>query len=130
MDQELLVIEQIDAGAKFLEELERKIPVAAAFWLKTPEEDSRYLYVVSDRLDDKGLDVAYGEVLRIANLMRNPYFDPFRVKLIKPGHALAKAALEVLRRFPGRMATRLHRKNFGGVGVDEAYIYPTPLTVP
>jgi hypothetical protein len=129
MDQERLVTEQIDAGAKFLGELERKIPVAAAFWLKAPEE-SRYLYVVWDPLDDKDLDVAYGEVLQIANQMRNPYFDPFRVKLIKPSHALAKAALENLRRFPGRMATRLHRTNFGGVGVDEANIYPMPITVP
>ena len=130
MDQEPLVIEQVDAGAKFLGEFEREIPVTAAFWLKAREEDSWYLYVVSDRLNDNDLDVAYGGALRIANQMRNPYFDPFQVKLIKPGHALAKAALEVLRRFPGRMATRLHRKNFGGVGVDEAYIYPTPITVP
>jgi len=27
------------------------------------------------------------------------------------------------------MATRLHRRNFGGVSVDEVYIYPTPIAV-
>ncbi len=129
MDQEPLVMEQIDAGAKFLGELEREIAVTAAFWLKAREGDSWYLYVVPNHLNDNNLDVSYGEVLRIANIMRDPYFDPFRVKLIKPSHALAKAALDILRRFPGRMATRLHRRNFGGLGVDEVYIYPTPMTV-
>ncbi|MGA2702755.1 MAG: hypothetical protein ABSH35_16890 [Isosphaeraceae bacterium] len=129
MDQGPLVIEQIDAGARFLAEFEKKIPVMAAFWLKASEEGSWYLYVASDEFNYNNLDVGYREVLRLAGELRDPNFDPFQVKLIKPGHPLAKAALDVLQRFPGRMATRLHRRNFGGVSVDEVYIYPTPIAV-
>jgi hypothetical protein len=129
MDQGPLVIEQIDAGANFLREFGKKATVLAAFWLKASEEGLWYLYVASDEFSDKNLDVAYGEVLRVAGEMRNPYFDPFQVKLIKGDHPLAKAALEILQRFPGRMATRLHRRNFGGTSADEVYIYPTPVAV-
>jgi len=129
MDQGPLVLEQIDAGARFLAEFEKKIPVMAAFWLKASEEGSWYLYVASDEFNYNNLDVGYREVLRLAGELRDPNFDPFQVKLIKPGHPLAKAALDVLQRFPGRMATRLHRRNFGGVSVDEVYTYPTPIAV-
>ena len=125
MDQSPLVTEQIDAGAKFLAEFEKRIPVTAAFWLRANEEDSSYLYVASDEFNDNKLDVGYGEVLRIAAEMRDPNFDPFRVKLIRPGDPLAKAGLDVLRRYPGRMPARILRTYFGGVGVDEVYIYPT-----
>jgi len=129
MDQGPLVIEQIDAGARFLAEFEKKIPVMAALWLKASDEGSWYLYLASDEFNHNNLDVGYREVLRLAGELRDPNFDPFQVKLIKPGHPLAKAALDVLQRFPGRMATRLHRRNFGGVSVDEVYIYPTPIAV-
>lgn len=120
-----MVIEQIDAGARFLTEFEKKIPVMVAFWLKASEEDSWYLYVASEEFNDKKLDVAYGEVLRVAAELRDPNFDPFRVKLIGAIHPLAKAARDVVRRFPGRMPARIRQSNFGGATVDEAYIYPT-----
>ena len=104
-----------------LAEFERKIPVTAAFWVRTNDEDSSYLYVASDEFNDKKLDVGYGEVLRVAAEMRDPNFDSFRVKLIRSGDPLAKAAFDVLRRYPGRMATRILGTYFGGVGVDEVY---------
>ena len=129
MDQGPLVKEQIDAGNKLLAEFERLVPVQAAFWLRTSEEDSWYLYITSDQFKDKNVDVAYGEVLRLAGEMRDPNFDPFRVKLIRSSHPLAKAALDILRRFPGRMATHFNGRNFAGVSVDGVYIYPTPITV-
>jgi hypothetical protein len=129
MDQNPLVIEQIDAGARFLAEFEKKIPVAAAFWLRTNDEEWWYLYVASEEFDDKRLDVGYGEVVRLAAESPDPNFDPFRVKLIGATDPLATAARDVLRRFPGRIPTRIHRSNFGGVGVEDVYIYPTLTAV-
>jgi hypothetical protein len=111
------------------ESLRKKATIAAAFWLRASEEDSWYLYVAPDEFNEKTLDLAYGEVLRIAGQMQNPYFDPFQVKLIKRTHPLAKAAIEILQRFPGRMASRLHGRNFGGMSADEVYIYPVPVIV-
>jgi hypothetical protein len=129
MDQGPLVNEQIEAGAKFLAEFEKEFSVTVAFWLKANEEDSWHLYLASDEFNDNTMDVAYREVLRLAAEVRDPNLDPFQVKLIKPGHPLAKAAQDFLRLFPGRMATRLRQRNFGGANVDEVHIYPRMAAV-
>jgi hypothetical protein len=127
MDQSSLVTEEIDAGTKFLCEFDKYEPVTAAFWLKSSDEDFRYLYVASNQIDDSNFDVAYGEVLRVANEMRSPYLDPFRVKLVNTKNPLAKAAIDVNQRFPGRIPTRFGGKSFGGTSIDDVYIYPSPL---
>ncbi len=61
IDQEPLVIEQIEAGKKFIEEFDKHNPVRAAFWLKVNEDSGWYLHVASDQITDKNVDVAYGE---------------------------------------------------------------------
>ena len=129
MDQDSLVIEEIDAGAKLVCEFDKYRSVAAAFWLKVGDAEQRYLYIASDKIDDTNLRESYGEILRLTETMRSPYLDPFRVKLIGAENPLAKAAAVINKRFPGRMATSLRRKSFGGISVDDAYIYPSPLLV-
>jgi hypothetical protein len=130
MDQGPLVIDQIDAGARFLGEFQKYVPVQAALWVKDSDEGEWYLYVASDQITDDNFDLAYGEVLRIAGAIRDPWFDPFQVKLIGVDDPLAKAALEIHRRYPGRTPTWFHGKTFGGVVVDEVYIYPSPIPAP
>jgi hypothetical protein len=130
MDQVPLVIEQIEAGTKFLGEFQKNLPIQAAFWLKETEEVESSLYVVSDQITDDNFDVAYGEVLRISGELRDPWFDPFQVKLIGTNDPLADAVLDVQRRFPGRTPTRFRSKIFGGVSVDEVYVYPSLMPVP
>jgi hypothetical protein len=123
------VIEEIDAGAELIRRLDRSFPVQAAFWVKESEEGPWYLYVASDQIRDNTIDAAYGEVLRLAWEMGNPFLDPFRVKLIATSDPLAQSTLEIHRQFPrSRMATRLGGTSFGGMGVDGVYLYPAPLT--
>ena len=128
MDQAILVTEETDAGAELVRRLDQSIPVGAAFWVKEGEEGGWYLYIASDRITGQNLDVAYGELLRVSDQMANPSLDPFRVKLVPTSNPFARAALEIHRRFPGRMATRLGGTRFGGIGVDGVYIYPDSLT--
>jgi hypothetical protein len=130
MDQNPLVIDQFDVGGKFLGEFQKYVPVNAAFWLKESAEGEWILYVASDQITDDNFDVAYGEVLRIAGQLRDPLFDPFQVKLIGADDPLAKAALDLNRRCSGPVATRFHGKMFGGLPVEEVYIYPSPKPVP
>jgi hypothetical protein len=130
MDQGPLVIDKIDAGARFLGEFQKYMPVQAAFWLKESDEKEWWLYVASDKITDDNFDVVYGEVFRIAGELRDPLFDPFEVKLLGADDPLAKAALDIHRRFPARMATRFHGKMFGGLLVEEGYIYPSLIPVP
>lgn len=130
MDQGPLVTEQIDAGAELVRQFEQYKPVKAAFWLKASEDARPYLYVASDEIDETNFVLAYGEVVRLLNRMRNPYLDFFRVKVIRGDDPLAQAAVEYHQRFPGRMATRIRESSFGGVFADEAYIYPSPVPAP
>jgi hypothetical protein len=127
MDQGPLVIEEIDAGAELAREFDQYQPIKAAFWLKASDEEQRYLYLASDGIDDTNFDVAYGEVLRLANKIHSPYLDPFRVKLIGDRDPLAQAAIGISNRFPGPIATRFGGKSFGGLSVDDVYVYPSPL---
>ncbi len=127
MDQEPLVIEETDAGAVLVNRLDKYVPVKAAFWLKESDEGPWYLYIASDQINDRNLDTVYGEVLRLAGQMASPSIDPFRVKLIPTSDPLAQAALDIHRRYPGRLATRLGGKNFGGMGVDGVYVYPASI---
>jgi hypothetical protein len=126
MDQEPLVTEQIEAGQRFIEEFESRYPVQAAFWLKATEDSFWYLYVVSDRITDENFDVAYGEVLRLSQRMKYPNFDPFRVNVIGVENPLAKAALEIYRRYPEGVPARAGVGMFGLRGAEGVYLYPPP----
>ena len=120
-------MEEIDAAAELVRAFDKYEPVKVAFWLKASDEEHRYLYIASEQIDDTNFDVAYGEVLRLAQQKQSPYLDPFRVKLISAEDPFATAAAEINHRYPGRLATRFGGKLFGGVSVDDVYIYPSPL---
>ncbi len=127
MDQGSLVTEEIDAGAELAREFDKYEPVKVAFWLKASDDDHRFLYIASDRIDDTNIDVAYEEILRLAAKSQSAWLDPFRVKLISGGDPLAKAALEIHQRFPGRLANRFGGNMFGGIIANDVYIYPSPI---
>jgi len=129
MDQGALVTEEIDAGAELVHEFNDYMPVVAAFWLKASDEEHRYLYIASMQLNGSNFKAAYSNVLRLVDQLRSPHLDPFRIKLIEGDDPLSKAAIEINLRFPARIPTRFGGNAFGGVSVDEVYIYPTPLQV-
>jgi hypothetical protein len=56
--------------------------------------------------------------------MRDHYIDPFRVKVVSTHDPVAKAILDIYRRFPGRIPPRFNGPVLGGVAVAEVYIYP------
>jgi hypothetical protein len=125
--QEPLVSDETNAGAEFIRRLDASTPVKAAFWVKETETGPWYLYIASDQVDDNTIDVAYGEVLRVAREMASPYLDPFHVKLIPTSDPLAQEVLDLHRRYPGTMPTRLGARSFGGFGVEGLYIYPASV---
>lgn len=121
---------QIDAGAQLVNEFDKYVPVAAAFWLKAKDEGEWFLYLASDRIDDANFDVAYGEVLRLTGASPSPWLDPFQVKVIGASNPLTTAALALRAKAPGsKLPLRYHGREFGGIPVEEVYIYPTPAPV-
>lgn len=124
MNTSPLVRDEIEAGAEFLKGLNAYRSVKAACWLRKSEDEERYLYVALEGLTASNTDIAYVEVLRIAKGMADQYIDPFRVKLISPDHRIAKAILDIYRRYPGRTPTHYDGRVFAGMSVAEVYIYP------
>lgn len=89
------------------------------------EEGERYLYVAIDGLNESDVDDAYVEVLRITQEMKDQYIDPFRVKVVSTNDPVAKAIMDIYRRFLGRIPYSFHGPVLGGVAVaDVVYVYP------
>jgi hypothetical protein len=124
MDTNTLVTEEIDAGAELIRRFQDSMPVEAAFWLNPSEEGRWALYIVSPRIDVASFDLGFAEILRLVREMQTPYIDPFQVRLIGSDDPLAKAAIEANRKYPGPTPTRVRGRGFGGVPVEEVYIYP------
>lgn len=124
MDTTPLVMDEIDAGAEFLKRLDAFKPIVAACWMREAENEERYLYAALDGLAVDNSDIAYGEVRRIAGQMKDRYVDPFRVKLIGPAHPVAKAILDIYRRYPAPIPTNFGGQVFGSMAVAEVYVYP------
>ena len=99
------------------------MPVEAAFWLNPSEEGGWALYLVSPKMDLAKYDRGFAEILRLVREMNTPYIDPFQVRLIGSDDPLARAAVEANRKYPGPMPTRFRGKSFGGIPVEEVYIY-------
>lgn len=129
MDRGPLVNEEIDDGSTLAREFNTFAPVKVAFWVKSSEEDQRYLYLASDEINDSNFDVAYGEVIRLTNDLDLPYLDPFRVKVVSSNDPLAVAAAELNSKYSGSIATRYGGRVFGGLNVDDVYIYPRALPI-
>ena len=64
--------------------------------------------------------------------MKSPWLDHFRVKVIAGNDPLAVAAVDIHQKFPGPLPTRIGGGRFGGVTVDDVYVYPATLaaTIP
>ena len=128
MDQVPLVIEQIEAGKEFLDELEKHLPVKAAFWLKADEDSGWYLHVASDQVGNANLGEVYGVVRDVSQRITDPNFNPFRVKLIAGKNPLARAAAEIYRHSRARKPIWVHEGQFGGMSVEGVYVYPSPVS--
>ena len=126
---ELVEQEEIDAGQEFVRLLDKTLPVKVAFWLK-PSDERWWLYIASEQIVNGDVKHGYQQVVAVARAMNNPYLDSSRVKLIAADNSLARAALSVQQRYPGRMGTRYNGRILGDMSIDGAYIYPTLIATP
>lgn len=129
MDQSPLVIEQKDAGSRFVAEFDKYASVQSAFWLKESDADWQ-LYIASEQITDDNFDVAYGEVLRITSDLDDPSLDPFDVKLIGADDPLAQAVMGVKNRYPGRMDTLFRDRQIAGMEIQGLHVYGSPIAAP
>ena len=131
MDKSPLVNEQIAAGGQLIQEVSNSgvFPVQAAFWLTERDSQEWYLYLASDHINDSNFDLAYGEVWRVFPREQAIWLDPFQVKVLGTDAPVAKAVLELMKKYPGEIPMRYHGRLLGNLSVDEACIYPISLAV-
>lgn len=130
MDQKILVTEETNAGLELIERLSAFLPIQAAFWLKDAYDGHWFLYLASELVTDETIREGYGEVIRAYNQKPNIYLDLMRVKLISLDNPLAKEALEIYERYPGYAPTFLGARTFGGLSIEEGYLYPQSIMAP
>ena len=133
MDSMALVEEQIKAGQKLVERLNREhIPVSAAAWIKASEGSQWYLYLVTPLVgEDRATKPAYRRVSPVIRQVQAEGFwiDPFEVKVIGPTAVTGEAIAEVQRRHPGGLGIRYAGATLGELSIEGAYIYP-PAAAP
>ncbi|HQU46405.1 MAG TPA: hypothetical protein PK867_26595, partial [Pirellulales bacterium] len=128
-DQIPLVNEKIVAGAKFLAEFDKRVPIRGAFWLRKEDGRRWYLYVVTDQADPADRRMAYEEVVAAAQVVRDPNLDMFQVRLIGRDEALAREVLHIVPPGSDPVPVRIFDRLMGEVSAAEVYIYPQPLPV-
>jgi hypothetical protein len=128
VDSQTLVSEQIDAGLELVERFDKFMPVKVAFWLKPSDEDSWSLYIACDRVKQEGVANGNREIVRICQAINSPYLDMFQVKLIHADHPLARAVLDIHRRYPGKLPIRYGGRVLAGITIEGAYLYSSPAT--
>ena len=135
MDSIALVEEQIRAGHKLVERLNRAgIPVTAAAWVKPTERFRWYLYLVTPLVsEERGTKPAYQRINPVVRELQDEgaWIEPLEVRAIGPTDAAGEAIAELSRQYPTRMATPYGGARLGDLSIDGAYIYapvPAPAT--
>jgi len=132
MDTDTLVENRIDDGQKLVEELPQGgFDVTAAFWLKASEDGKWYFYIISPMVDTEGLAKGYRFLHPLVRAMPQLFWiDPLEIKLIGPSNPIARDVLAIHNRIPGPRVcpVRWGGKMLGNMSIEEAYLYPLPVT--
>ena len=123
MDTELLV-EQQDDGQRLIEQLARdKFPTSLAFWLTTGESGPWQLYIASPSVEEANASGSYRKVYASLFTIGASSVSPSDVRLLNDSDALARDAIDVRDRHPGRWPDFYPGKRLGGLSISGAYIY-------
>lgn len=131
MDTELLV-EQKDDGQRLIEQLTRDgLKVSVAFWVRISDEGPWRLYISSPMVEEEQPTEAYRNLYTALDKISSRWVSPAVINLLNDHHPIARAAIEVRDRHPGRLATEYQGRQLGGLAIKEAYIYPeiAPLRI-
>ena len=125
MDQSPLVVQQIEAGSVLAAAFDSQYkPLKAAFWLKEDEESLWTLCLASDEIDSSNRGDAFQEVLKLLPEETKLWIDPFQVKVMGTADSMVQEVLEIQRKYPALLPTRIRTRMLGKKFVDEAFIYP------
>ncbi|WP_020475388.1 hypothetical protein [Zavarzinella formosa] len=123
-------MDRINIGRSFLTQLVRDgFNVRVAFWAKTKEEGSWFLYIGTDVPDPGRIGEAYRRVYdsltRFAvTLGFKPDIGLSDIKLVNSSNPIAQMAVTIRDRAAGRVPIVYLNLSIAGLAVEEAYFYP------
>jgi hypothetical protein len=103
---------------------EEGIVVRAACWVKPIDRDRWMLYIATPNMDEKGPLEAYRQLTPALRSLGNGWLTSSDVTLVGEKHPLVKDTLEILQRFPHSAPIPSPYPLFGGIAVEEVYVYP------
>jgi hypothetical protein len=125
MDQELLVNPRIEDGRALLAELLKVgFDVTVACWVKTSEEGLWFLYIGSTSGKPGKIGDAYVTAYDCLSRIPSASISLSEIKLVPATNPIARDALAIRERQPGRIPIRYHGTRLGKLAIEEAYIYP------
>ena len=125
MDTAVLVEDHIDAGAELLARLiDDGFDVNVAFWIQPEGVTYRDLYIVSPAAAGGGYGTAFSDVARNLDLIADTPIGLSQIRLVDPAEPIAKEAIRLRDRHFGRLPVRLGPRQFGGITIEEGYVYP------
>jgi hypothetical protein len=131
MDTKTLVKEQLDAGAKLVEQLPQNgFEVSAAFWLKGTENGQWRFYIVSPLVETAGFGEAHRQLEKLLRQMpESLWIRPLNIWLIGPTDPIAQDVLEFLRRIPSHWGGPIPWEGItlGRMSVEDAFLYRPPV---
>jgi len=132
MAQETLVEVQLKEGQRLIDRLVQDgIAVTAAAWLRESESGDWYLYLVTPLVTEGGgKRPAYHRVNTVIREMQKEGFgmDPFAKKVIGPHDPIAEDLIGKRNGHPDGPPMPFHGARIGNLDVEEAYIYPLPVS--
>ncbi len=126
MDKGPLVADKFDASRRLLDEFAKYVPVVVAFWLKEAECDPWRLCIASDHINERNLDVAYGEVLRILGKAKDPNLDAFQIRLLLMSDPLVRGVLKLYEYYSATIPLYVNGRNVQGFDIEEIYLVRGP----
>jgi hypothetical protein len=130
MDTATLVDVQIADGQKLIEQLALDgFDVSVAFWLKfkSGENDPWFFYVVSNRVDEVGLQAAYRAVHKSVQKISAPW-GPFisrsELRLVGVNDPIGKDVRSIQKQYSDRRPIRDRDVRLANAEIEEVYIYP------
>jgi hypothetical protein len=129
VDQNVLVAEQLEAGAEFVRRFNEYAPVDVAFWVKPVASERWSLYIASSELTEDRRRDAIEELVRLDVAHRNQWLDVFHVRLLNSADPLAVGMAEFRDYRAVTTPMPYDGSWLGGMAFDGAYVYP-PIAAP
>ena len=127
MDSGTLVREKLDAAGRMgLHLQDARFPIETAFMVALSGVENARLYIVVNDLSQS--EALYGEIIDSAQLTQDPNFNPFLVEVVGSVDPIAKAVLDFVAKHGSRFSTYASGRSLGQSGVDQVYIFASPLT--